>query len=162
MTSDQHPEEARTERASAGPAPCRVVVCRDCCCGTAKVPGVDHARQVAHLTERVPVRVADCLDVCEHANVIVVQPSAAAQPLITGQSARVACVTTRSWGAAEVIGALRFRGVRAVPPRILPDRGGLAPWHDRPLRGRAVAGRLGVRHRAPAAGGGHRGAGSAW
>ncbi|MEW2300511.1 (2Fe-2S) ferredoxin domain-containing protein [Streptomyces sp. NPDC006655] len=68
-----------TELTSAEPAPCRVVVCRDCCCGTPKVTGVDHDRQLARLAEEVPVRVSDCLDVCEHANVIVVQPSAAAR-----------------------------------------------------------------------------------
>ncbi|MGW4751702.1 (2Fe-2S) ferredoxin domain-containing protein [Streptomyces chartreusis] len=64
---------------AAAPAPCRVVVCRDCCCGTPKVTGVDHAQQTARLADNVPVRVSDCLDVCEHANVIVVQPSAAAR-----------------------------------------------------------------------------------
>lgn len=62
---------------NAGPAPCRVVVCRDCCCGTAKVTGVDHAAQTARLRTEVPVRISDCLDVCDQANVIVVQPSAA-------------------------------------------------------------------------------------
>ncbi|MGW5638452.1 (2Fe-2S) ferredoxin domain-containing protein [Streptomyces sp. NPDC003832] len=66
-------------RPSTGSAPCRVVVCRDCCCGTRKVSGVDHEEQLARLAQEVPVRVADCLDVCEHANVIVVQPSAAAR-----------------------------------------------------------------------------------
>ncbi|MFC5213195.1 (2Fe-2S) ferredoxin domain-containing protein [Streptomyces coerulescens] len=72
---------SRTSSASAPtePAPCRVVVCRDCCCGTPKVTGVDHAQQTARLAENVPVRVSDCLDVCEHANVIVVQPSATAR-----------------------------------------------------------------------------------
>ncbi|MCS0603357.1 (2Fe-2S) ferredoxin domain-containing protein [Streptomyces sp. LP11] len=55
--------------------PCRVVVCRDCCCGTPKVPGIDHAQQTARLRSEVPVRVSGCLDVCEHANVVVVQPS---------------------------------------------------------------------------------------
>ncbi|MFD5429505.1 (2Fe-2S) ferredoxin domain-containing protein [Streptomyces sp. NPDC127084] len=60
---------------SAGPVPCRVVVCRDCCCGSTKVTGVDHARQIARLAEEAPVRVSDCLDVCDQANVIVVQPS---------------------------------------------------------------------------------------
>lgn len=70
-------EERRTEHTPAAPAPCRIVVCRDCCCGTRKVPRVDHDRQVRYLAERAPVRVSDCLDVCEHANVIVVQPSAA-------------------------------------------------------------------------------------
>ncbi|MER5597034.1 (2Fe-2S) ferredoxin domain-containing protein [Streptomyces sp. NPDC002265] len=63
----------------AGPVPCRAVVCRDCCCGTPKVTGVDHDRQLARLAEEVPVRVSDCLGVCEHANVVVVQPSAAAR-----------------------------------------------------------------------------------
>ncbi|MFJ8930017.1 MULTISPECIES: (2Fe-2S) ferredoxin domain-containing protein [unclassified Streptomyces] len=56
--------------------PCRVVVCRDCCCGTVKVTG-DHAAQTARLREIAPTRISECLDVCEQANVIVVQPSAA-------------------------------------------------------------------------------------
>ncbi|SDL80027.1 hypothetical protein [Streptomyces wuyuanensis] len=59
-----------------GPVPCRIVVCRDCCCGSPKVTGVDHARQTARLAEQAPVRISDCLDVCDQANVIVVQPSA--------------------------------------------------------------------------------------
>ncbi|MEU5118385.1 (2Fe-2S) ferredoxin domain-containing protein [Streptomyces asoensis] len=75
----QDTEAATAKRGPAGAAPCRVVVCRDCCCGTAKVAGVDHDQQLARLAEAVPVRVSDCLDVCEHANVIVVQPSAAAR-----------------------------------------------------------------------------------
>ncbi|WP_327351685.1 (2Fe-2S) ferredoxin domain-containing protein [Streptomyces sp. NBC_01304] len=58
-------------------APCRVVVCRDCCCGSPKVIGVDHAAQTARLRAQAPVRIAECLDVCDQANVIVVQPSAA-------------------------------------------------------------------------------------
>ncbi|MFG2607181.1 (2Fe-2S) ferredoxin domain-containing protein [Streptomyces sp. NPDC048514] len=62
---------------ASGPVPCRVVVCRDCCCGTPKVTGVDHAAQTARLRARVPVRISACLDVCEQANVVVVQPSAA-------------------------------------------------------------------------------------
>ncbi|MEV5918547.1 (2Fe-2S) ferredoxin domain-containing protein [Streptomyces pseudogriseolus] len=68
-------DDARTA-AAAGPVPCRVVVCRDCCCGSPKVSGVDHAAQTARLRAQVPMRVSACLDVCEHANVIVVQPSA--------------------------------------------------------------------------------------
>ncbi|WP_461008363.1 (2Fe-2S) ferredoxin domain-containing protein [Streptomyces capparidis] len=64
------------ESSPAGPAPCRVTVCRDCCCGSAKVPGVDHAERTAWLAGRVPVRISACLDVCERANVVVVQPSA--------------------------------------------------------------------------------------
>ncbi|MFB8086816.1 hypothetical protein [Streptomyces sp. NPDC055992] len=59
-------------------APSRVVVCRDCCCGTVKVAG-DHGAQTARLRSAVPMRVSECLDVCEQANVIVVQPSAEAR-----------------------------------------------------------------------------------
>lgn len=70
------PRDAAASAAS-DPVPCRVVVCRDCCCGTVKVPGVDHAAQTARLREEVPVRISACLDVCEQANVVVVQPSSA-------------------------------------------------------------------------------------
>ncbi|MEU6370282.1 (2Fe-2S) ferredoxin domain-containing protein [Streptomyces sp. NPDC046931] len=65
------------EHGSADPAPCRVVVCRDCCCGSPKVTGVDHAAQTTRLSADVPVRISACLDVCDQANVMVVQPSAA-------------------------------------------------------------------------------------
>ncbi|MFF7366758.1 hypothetical protein [Streptomyces tricolor] len=65
------------EATAGGPVPCRVVVCRDCCCGSPKVPGVDHAAQTARLRAEVPVRISDCLDACDQANVIVVQPSTA-------------------------------------------------------------------------------------
>ncbi|MEU7382351.1 (2Fe-2S) ferredoxin domain-containing protein [Streptomyces sp. NPDC042207] len=74
MPTDEAPAGAV---AGSGPVPCRVVVCRDCCCGSPKVTGVDHAAQTARLRAEVPTRVSDCLDVCEQANVVVVQPSAA-------------------------------------------------------------------------------------
>jgi len=73
----------RSKRAATSPpAPPRptVTVCRGCCCGTAKVPRLDHEAQLADLrtglAEVATVRRVDCLDACEHANVIVVQPSA--------------------------------------------------------------------------------------
>ncbi|MEV1091208.1 (2Fe-2S) ferredoxin domain-containing protein [Streptomyces microflavus] len=58
-----------------------VTVCRGCCCGTAaKVPRLDHEAQLTDLRTSLAgvamVRRADCLDACERANVIVVQPSA--------------------------------------------------------------------------------------
>jgi (2Fe-2S) ferredoxin len=64
-------------RSDAG---CMVTVCRDCCCGSpAKHPGVDHDGQLQQLRAALPaphrVRTSLCLDVCEQANVIVVQPS---------------------------------------------------------------------------------------
>jgi (2Fe-2S) ferredoxin len=56
-------------------------VYRGCCCGTAKIPGVDHAAQLATLKSELGsvarVRAVNCLDACEQANVIVVQPSTA-------------------------------------------------------------------------------------
>ncbi|KUN78258.1 hypothetical protein AQJ66_31450 [Streptomyces bungoensis] len=69
------------DTAPAGAARCTVTVCRGCCCGTAKIPGIDHPAQLAGLRRALDgtaqVRVTDCLDACEHANVVVVQPSAA-------------------------------------------------------------------------------------
>ncbi|MFI5916545.1 (2Fe-2S) ferredoxin domain-containing protein [Dactylosporangium sp. NPDC051541] len=60
---------------------CTVTVCRGCCCGTAKVPGLDHPAQLAQLRRRLDgaaqVRTSDCLDACEYANAVVVQPSPA-------------------------------------------------------------------------------------
>ncbi|MEU9851018.1 (2Fe-2S) ferredoxin domain-containing protein [Streptomyces sp. NPDC047985] len=57
-----------------------VSVCRGCCCGTPKIPDVDHAGQLAALRQTLDdaatVRAVDCLDACEQANVVVVQPSA--------------------------------------------------------------------------------------
>ncbi len=55
------------------------MVCRDCCCGTPKLPGVDHEAQTTRLSETVPTRITDCLDVCDQANVVVVQPSTEAR-----------------------------------------------------------------------------------
>lgn len=63
--------------------PCRLTVCRGCCCGTEKkVPGVDHDEQLArlaavndHAGRVVPVRTSTCLGICFQANVLVVQPS---------------------------------------------------------------------------------------
>ncbi|MGW2258942.1 (2Fe-2S) ferredoxin domain-containing protein [Streptomyces sp. NPDC001780] len=72
----------RDRRAAPGPGATRptVTVCRGCCCGTPKVPGLDHTAQLRELRQALDatatVRVVDCLDACERANVIVVQPSA--------------------------------------------------------------------------------------
>lgn len=79
-------------------APCKLTVCRGCCCGTKKkVPGVDHKAQLArlsaiddHSARRVPVRTSKCLGICFQANVVVVQPSqegraAGGRPVWLGQ-----------------------------------------------------------------------------
>jgi (2Fe-2S) ferredoxin len=74
-TEPEQKQDDGTTGASGG-VPCRIVVCRDCCCGTAKVAG-DHAAQTARLRAEAPVRVSECLDVCDQANVVVVRPSSA-------------------------------------------------------------------------------------
>ncbi|MFG2409525.1 (2Fe-2S) ferredoxin domain-containing protein [Streptomyces brevispora] len=65
----------------SGAARPTVTVCRGCCCGTAaKIPRLDHEAQLADLRTSLAgvamVRRVDCLDACERANVIVIQPSA--------------------------------------------------------------------------------------
>ncbi|MDI2128416.1 (2Fe-2S) ferredoxin domain-containing protein [Yinghuangia seranimata] len=55
-------------------------MCRGCCCGTAKVPGVDHDGQLRGLAaalgaDTARLRVSDCLGPCAYGNVVVVQPS---------------------------------------------------------------------------------------
>ncbi|GAA3453989.1 (2Fe-2S) ferredoxin domain-containing protein [Dactylosporangium matsuzakiense] len=71
----------RAETPATAPDACTVTVCRGCCCGTPKIPGLDHAAQLAQLRRRLDgaarVRTSDCLDACDYANVIVVQPSPA-------------------------------------------------------------------------------------
>ncbi|MFJ8443500.1 (2Fe-2S) ferredoxin domain-containing protein [Kitasatospora griseola] len=75
----------RAREKAAAPAPgtaarCTVTVCRGCCCGTPKIPRLDHAAQLTGLRTALAgtanVRPVTCLDACEHGNVIVVQPSA--------------------------------------------------------------------------------------
>ncbi|MYT73599.1 MULTISPECIES: (2Fe-2S) ferredoxin domain-containing protein [unclassified Streptomyces] len=90
----RRPRAAAPDGAPGG-ARCTVTVCRGCCCGTpAKVPHLDHAAQLADLRSALAgvamIRRTDCLDACERANVIVVQPSpegrrAGGRPVWLGQ-----------------------------------------------------------------------------
>ncbi|MCL7379893.1 (2Fe-2S) ferredoxin domain-containing protein [Streptomyces sp. 35G-GA-8] len=72
----------RSRKAASPPGAARptVTVCRGCCCGTPKVPHLDHVAQLADLraslADVASVRRTDCLDACEQANVVVIQPSA--------------------------------------------------------------------------------------
>jgi (2Fe-2S) ferredoxin len=72
----------RSRKAAPTPGAARptVTVCRGCCCGTPEVPRLDHTAQLADLSQSLAdvatVRRTDCLDACERANVIVIQPSA--------------------------------------------------------------------------------------
>jgi len=56
-----------------GPSDVRVLVCRGCCCGTAKHPGTDHEAQVAAFRAACRTRVVGCLGECSQSNVIVVR-----------------------------------------------------------------------------------------
>ncbi|MFF9073160.1 (2Fe-2S) ferredoxin domain-containing protein [Streptomyces sp. NPDC014872] len=73
----RHPRKPAPAQGASRPT---VSVCRGCCCGTPKIPDVDHAGQLAvlrrTLADVATVRAVDCLDACEQANVVVVQPSA--------------------------------------------------------------------------------------
>lgn len=73
-----------TTRAPTSSAAGGVTLCRGCCCGTAKIPGVDHTRQITTLRRmlsdvRVRVRTSPCLGPCKQGNVVVVHPSAEAR-----------------------------------------------------------------------------------
>jgi (2Fe-2S) ferredoxin len=101
------------------PVPCRVTVCRDCCCGSTKVTGVDHAEQLARLRQDAPVRISECLDVCDQANVIVVQPSAEGRAA-GGRPVWLALVNSRD--ATEDIAAwVRAGGPGLTPPPPILD-----------------------------------------
>ncbi|MFB7944709.1 (2Fe-2S) ferredoxin domain-containing protein [Kitasatospora phosalacinea] len=80
MSRRSRTKAAEVPAQGAAAARCTVSVCRGCCCGTPKVPRLDHAAQLAELraglAEVAAVRPVPCLDACEHANVVVVQPSA--------------------------------------------------------------------------------------
>ncbi len=90
--SRRNPRKAAPTPGAARPT---VTVCRGCCCGTtAKVPRLDHEAQLADLraalADVAQVRRVDCLDACERANVIVIQPSgegrqAGGRPVWLGQ-----------------------------------------------------------------------------
>ncbi|MFD8595768.1 (2Fe-2S) ferredoxin domain-containing protein [Kitasatospora sp. NPDC059646] len=74
-------DRTRQTAEAAAAARCTVTVCRGCCCGVAaKNPRLDHEAQLDDLRTALAgvaaVRRTDCLDACEQANVIVVQPSA--------------------------------------------------------------------------------------
>ncbi|WP_406069048.1 (2Fe-2S) ferredoxin domain-containing protein [Streptomyces sp. NBC_01020] len=100
-----------------------VTVCRGCCCGTsAKVARLDHEAQLTDLrtmlTGVAMVRRTDCLDACERANVVVIQPSAegreaGGRPVWLGQ------VNDRS-AAADITAWIKNGGPGlADPPDIL-------------------------------------------
>lgn len=64
--------------------PCRITVCRGCCCGSdSRHPGVNHDGLLddlrRRLSDRAELRTVGCLLVCDAANVVVVSPTRAAR-----------------------------------------------------------------------------------
>ncbi|MEU5272393.1 hypothetical protein [Streptomyces hygroscopicus] len=115
------------------PVPCRLTVCRDCCCGSPKVTGIDHAEQTARLGREAPVRVSACLDVCDQANVVVVQPSSAGRAAGAGP---VWLGLVNDTDATEDIAAWVRAGGPGVAP--LPDILELYAFTPRERRSRSA------------------------
>ncbi|OIK26298.1 hypothetical protein [Streptomyces malaysiense] len=107
--------------ANPGAARSTVTVCRGCCCGTAKIPGPDHAARLdqlrSSLAQIAQVRVTGCLDACEHA-FVVIQPSAAGRAA-GGRPVRPGLVNDRD--AADDIAAWVQAGGPGLadPPGVL-------------------------------------------
>ncbi|MFJ7269552.1 (2Fe-2S) ferredoxin domain-containing protein [Streptomyces sp. NPDC099050] len=77
----KRPRSRTAAATGASGARCTVTVCRGCCCGTpAKVTRLDHEAQLTDLRTALAavamVRRTGCLNACERANVVVIQPSA--------------------------------------------------------------------------------------
>jgi len=66
------PTDVRVRR-RRGPSDVSALVCRGCCCGTAKHPGTDHEAQTAAVRAACRTRVVGCLGECSRSNVIVVR-----------------------------------------------------------------------------------------
>ena len=105
-----------------------VLLCRGCCCGTpGKVPRFDHLAQEDALLEvaGVDVRVVDCLDECDRANVAVVRrpglPRKERDLWLGGLTTERATQALVGWLQQGAPGAppreLAGRVFRHVPPR---------------------------------------------
>jgi hypothetical protein len=107
--------------AGAVTVPCRsvdVVVCRGCCCGTArKHPSCDHGVQLHTLVVAVAtipgarLRVTGCLDVCRHSNVVAIRDWRGPEPTVLWLGGLLAPSDT-----GELVELLRCGG--AVPGRL--------------------------------------------
>ncbi|MDB4873261.1 MAG: hypothetical protein JWL97_4265 [Gemmatimonadales bacterium] len=114
-----------------------MVVCRGCCCGTArKHPGIDHdghldlLRQTRdHNGRKVPVLISTCLGPCAEGNIVVVHPSDAgrrwgARPLWLGLlNDDKAIDLLAGWaadggpGVAPIPAALAFHSIQPAGPQ---------------------------------------------
>ncbi|MEU8205843.1 (2Fe-2S) ferredoxin domain-containing protein [Streptosporangium sp. NPDC049046] len=111
----------------------RITVCRDCCCGSVrKVPALDHDEQIRRLAEVADVRVTECLDVCDQANVLIVQPTpegraAGGRPVwLALVNDEDATADVAEWVRAGGPGLVPLPPIlelyRFTPPRRLPPR----------------------------------------
>lgn len=101
-----------------------VLVCRGCCCGTArKHPDV---AQLASLRAVARTRVVDCVDECSRSNVVIVRTGRGRSTWFGGVLGPAVTASLCDWlssGATEPLPeelqALRFeRGVTAEPVRL--------------------------------------------
>ncbi|WP_369372754.1 (2Fe-2S) ferredoxin domain-containing protein [Streptomyces sp. cg36] len=119
MSKRTRRERTATRSAAAGAARCTVTVCRGCCCGTpSKVAHLDHEAQLTDLRTALSgiaaIRRTDCLDACERANVVVIQPSpegreAGGRPVWLGQ-------VNDPGAAADITAWVRAGGPGLAPP----------------------------------------------
>lgn len=119
----------KAAKTGASAAPCTVTVCRGCCCGTPKVPGLDHAAQLIDLRTALAavatVRPVGCLDACEQANVIVIQPSAEGRKA-GGRPVWLGLVNDAD-AAADITAWVRAGGPGLVDPPAILDLYTFAP-----------------------------------
>lgn len=122
MSRRTKPDTAKKPGTAGASTRCTVTVCRGCCCGTPKIPRLDHAAQLADLRGSLAgvaaVRPVGCLDACEHANVMVIQPSPAGRAA-GGRPVWLGLVNDRD-AAADITAWVEAGGPGlAEPPAIL-------------------------------------------
>lgn len=99
-----------------------LLLCRGCCCGTtAKVPRLDHLAQedalLAVASGDVEVRVVDCLDECDRANVAVVR-----RPQLPRKERDLWLGGLTTARATDALAGWLRDGAAGTPPRELAGR----------------------------------------
>jgi predicted metal-binding protein len=96
-----------------------LLLCRGCCCGTtAKVPRLDHeAQEDALKGSGVEVRVVDCLDECDRANVAVLR-----RPGLPRRERDLWLGGLTTERATDALVAWLDEGATGTPPRELRGR----------------------------------------